>query len=167
MNTPYVQDVNKWVDHYKSKHSYNAMLKRNSDNFDNFATSTTKGVAQESNMFVSKVEPRGPMPQVPSTATPAALRTVSTSQGALQQALYDAKREQIEMKQTNSLTGGRKAYNLGVKRSTSTSTKGKPKAKKDTKVKKVQGKGSRNKKRELFGTPGDIFKKKTTPSAYD
>ena len=156
MYTPYVQDVSRWLDHYKAKHSYNAMLTANSDNF---STPTTKGLAQESNMFVSKVEPRGPRPPVPSTGTPAALRTVSTSQGSLQQAMFDAKRAKIEMKQTPTVSGGRQSYKGKVNRATSNNSKGKAKTKKDTKVKTVKGKGSRNRHKDLFGSPGDIFKK--------
>ena len=78
MFTPYVQDVYKWVDHYKKNGKNIVALKANEETTN--VTGITYGLAQKSDMSVSKVEPRGPPPPVPSTGAPIALRTVSTSQ---------------------------------------------------------------------------------------
>ena len=97
MYTPYVQDVSKWLNHFKSKTSFNDMLVANHDT--SSATNTNQGLAQESDMFVTKVEPRGARPPVPSTGIPIALRTVSSSEASVQEAMFDANRDQIDMTQ--------------------------------------------------------------------
>ena len=117
-----------------------------------------QGLADESDMFVSKVEPRAPRPDVPATGgIPAALRTVSSSQGSVQEAMFDAKRAQIQMAQT---AAANPANRNKTKSKTST---GKKQTQKKQHKPKSKGKATpknRRKHKDLFGTPGDIFKYK-------
>ena len=154
MYTPYVQDVSKWLNHFKSKQSFNDMLVANHDT--SSATSTTQGLAQESDMFVTKVEPRGPRPPVPSTGIPVALRTVSSSQASVQEAMFDAKRAQIGMAQVTAA----KSSNRTIRKPKSKPGTNSKKKQNKTKVKGKATPKRRRKPKDLFGTPGDIFNSK-------
>ena len=137
MLTPYVQDVSKWINYYNRNGTSNSNVSKPEDNLQD---SSNGGLAQESNMSVNKVEPRGPAPQAPNTGPSATLHNITPSQESLVQAAYTAKRIQME----------------GNKHS-----KGKPSSKKKG-AKKVANGGvtKKIKNQQLFGTPIDIFKKK-------
>ena len=140
MGTPYVQDVSRWINYY-SRHGTSL------PNVDEGTQPTdTVGLAQESNMSVSKVEPKGSAPPPPHTGPSVTLHSVTPSQESVVQAAYSAKRVSLEKGNTNG-QGTRSANS----------------SKKKKKKKKVGGsKGSKTKKKvNLYGTPGDIFKSKT------
>ena len=109
-------------------------------------------------MFVSKVEARAPAPSVPSTGIPIGLRTVSSAEGSVQEAMFDARRAQIEMSQTTAANpANRRVYPNKHKQKTKAST-GKQNSKNKGKGKATPTR--KRKQKELFGTPGDIFKNK-------
>ena len=158
MLPPYVQDVNKWVNYYKN-------LKGNKGNASSpkergvINVSNSSGLAQQGTMSVLKVEPKGPAPPVPSTGPSAALNNVTSSEGSLQQSIYDAKREQIQ--QTKSAGG---SHSMKRKPSKKKSAAAAPAKKGNSKIaKSKKASTTRNgKKKLLFGTPADIFKAKGT-----
>ena len=93
MMSPYVQNVTKWINHYNPKTAPDANVTPPTDFMYN---GQSNGVAHEGYMNVAQVEEKGPRPPVPSAGPSAALRTVSPGQVAIQQAAFDAKREEIE-----------------------------------------------------------------------
>lgn len=156
MFVPYVQDTNRWISHYTKNSIDGSKLKPYNDNLFN---GESIGLAQNGSMTVEKVEPHGPAPLVPHTGTSAALRTASNSEVSLQQAIFDAKRAQIE-ESSAPRTGimSTKARNTNRKKvSKAAKSNG---AKRQSKAGSKQ-KGKARVKADLFGTPGDIFKSKT------
>ena len=153
--TPYVQNVTRWINHYRPKTAADTNVSPNSDNLFN---GNSIGLAQHGHMNVSQVEQKAPAPPVPSTGPSTALRTVSSSQAAIQQAVLDAKREEIEKDEAVG-KGRKKSSTNGMKtKKNPTVFKGNKKGKQKnggTKKNSVFGKSA------LLGTPADIFKSKT------
>ena len=136
MATPYVQDVSKWINYY-SRHG--TSTPNVGGHNDSTLSSDTGGLAQESKMGVSKVEPHGPPPPTPHTGPSMSLQSVTPSQESVVQAVYTTKRVLLDKTQTN----GKRARPAN-----------------SSKKKQVSGKVKKptKKKANLFGTPGDIFK---------
>ena len=173
MMTPYVQNVTKWISHYEPKNNTDVNVTPPNDSQ---FTNNNGSLAQEGHMNVAQVETKGPPPTVPSTGQPTALKTVSTSQAAVQQAVFDAKRDEIEKSESQSSV----SYDANTKKK-----KRKPHKKASTQHMKKKASSSYNKvksknnlgtvsktikkskkkdtffdKSALLGTPGDIFKSK-------
>lgn len=149
----YVPNIDKWVSHYTSKSANPANLFSNPNSF---SSQNNVGLASESFMSVSKVEPTATPPTVPATGITPALRSVSESEGTLQQAMLQAKRSQIENRQAmknSSPIDYRGSVKVSKKKNNNNKKKKKPAAGK---------KNNNNKKKQLFGTPGDIFKTKVS-----
>lgn len=146
--TPYVQNVSKWIQHYNPAGNADPHVSVPNDNPN---SGETTGLAQEGQMAVSQVESSAPPMKVPHTSPNAALRTVSSSQATVQQAAFDAKRDEILSSESAALTAaGSKKKKSGNKSQIS-------KGRKVQKTKRVNNKSSSL----LLGTPADIFKSKT------
>ena len=142
MLTPYVQDVAKWISYYNRNGTSNSNVAKPPESL---YVSDNVGLAQESNMSVSKVEPRGAPPKAPHTGPSASLQNVTPSQESVVQAAYTAKRDRIQMNQSNGRPVGQ-----GVKKKVARGS-----------VTKARKKKVKHKK-ALFGTPSDIFKVKNS-----
>lgn len=140
----YVPNINRWINHYTDKSGSNVNLVADAKSISN---GDNVGLATESFMTVSKVEPTAPLPPVPSTNSTSALRNFTLAESALQQAVFAAKRSEIEREKTMPNTGGAAHISKAVK------VKRKQNSTNGRKVPKI-------KKKDLFGTPGDIFKTK-------
>lgn len=148
----YVQNVNRWIDHYKQK---SATTVAN----DGFIDGGNTGLAHEAHMSVTQVEAKAPAPRVPSAGgAAAALRPVASSDASVQQASYDAQREHIEHPEAASSRKRQSNGNTGKHSKQKKGSKGGVKGKRGRKQKKdpVFGESS------LIGTPADIFKSKTS-----
>ena len=160
MLPPYVQDVTQWVNYYR-KHAgnkLNASAPNQESALNNVKNSS--GLAQTGSMSVLKVEPRGPAPPVPSTGPSAALKTTTASEASLQQAIYDAKRAQIQQSKAAAEAGGSRLMKKQTKTPKAVSKGKSSKSQKGTGP-KVTVKRTSKKKKDLFGSPADIFKFKT------
>ena len=143
MLTPYVQDVAKWISYYNRNGTSNSNVAKPTESL---YVSDNVGLAQESNMSVSKVEPRGAPPKAPDTGPSASLQNVTPSHESVVQAAYTAKRDKIQMTQSKGRPTGKGIKKKRVERRSATKSK-----KKKVKHKKT-----------LFGTPSDIFKVKNS-----
>ena len=154
MMSPYVQNVTKWINHYSPKTTADTTVSPNSDNL---FSGNSIGLAQQGHMNVSQVEQKAPAPPVPSTGPSTALRTMSTSQATIQQAVFDAKRDEIEKDEAGGKLQKYTAANGMKTKKNPTKSKGKKGKPKNSKTKKdiVFGKSA------LLGTPADIFKSRT------
>lgn len=159
----YVQNVNRWIDHYKKKTSVDSAP---SPANDALLSSSTTGLAHEASMHVRQVEAKAPAPRVPSAGGAAvALRPVASSDASVQQASYDAQREHIENPGIASSAKRRPRGKTGKQ-------SGKKKGQKGGGGKQKQGskgKGGRKHKNDsvfgkssLIGTPADIFRSKSS-----
>ena len=161
--TPYVQNVTKWISHYNPDKASDVHVSPHTDS--HFGVEGV-GLAQEGRMGVAQVESKGPAPPVPSLGTPAALRTVATSQAAVQQAAFDAKREEIE--KSEATAGSRKKTNSTQMKKgkkggqTATKSNGNKKGGVVKGTGKTKIKNTFFGKSSLLGTPGDIFKSRTS-----
>jgi len=142
----YVPNIDRWVNHYTAKSGGHVKLVADPKVM---SVGTNVGLATESYMSVSKVEPTRPLPPVPMTGTTSALRTVAPSEGTLQRAMFDAKRSKLE-EQKAMANAAAPDYRKSSK-----------KGKKNNKNKQNFRKSPTLKKKHLFGTPGDIFKTKS------
>jgi len=146
----YVQNISKWVEHYNPSKPNGAHLKPFNDSV---LHGDTAGIAQEGHMSVAPVEARLPAPAVPfgkNQAVPAGLRAISSAQATVQQAAFDAKREEIEKSEASRNHNNKKKKTSTTKGKKNPAGKGKGKASKDS----FLGESA------LLGTPGDIFKSK-------
>ena len=93
MLTPYIQDVGMWVDYYSKG------IRSRSNHYTSDAETTAPpnngSLSENASMSVSAVEPKGPLPEVPSTGPSASLRTVTSFEAAVQQATLNAMRAKI------------------------------------------------------------------------
>ena len=111
-------------------------------------------------MNVSQVEAAAPPPPVPTAGPSATLRTVSPAQVAIQQAAFNAKREEIEKdeahahstKSTKTMKSKKSSVNIKPKKSDKKTSAG---GKKNKSKNSIFGKS-------LLGSPADIFKSKTS-----
>jgi len=140
----YIPNINSWINHFTRKSHDKVQLLADPNAID--TGNGNVGLAMENFMPMSQVEPQRPSPVVPTTGT-TALRTIAPSEGTLQQAMLDAKRTQIENRHEMANT-----YAPDYRKSTK--SKGKNKGKGEA------GRKRKLTKKELFGTPGDIFKTK-------
>ena len=159
MLPPYVQDVTQWVNYYR-KHAGNK-LNASAPNQDSALNNVknSSGLAQEGSMSVLKVEPRGPAPPVPSTGPSAALNTITTSEASLQQAIYDAKRAQIQQSKAAAAAGGSRV--MKNKTNTQSVSKGKSSKSKKGTGPKVTVKRTSKKKRLCLAVPRTYLNSRT------
>lgn len=156
----YVQNVSRWIKHYDPDTAPDTSVPPPSDSV--FSTDNA-GIAHEGHMNVSQVEAKGPPPPVPSVGVPAAFRTISSSQATVQQAVFDAKREEIE--QSESKIGPQRkitSHSRGGGGGAGSQKRKAGNGAKKSNVKKKHLKQNDFGESALLGTPGDIFKSKTS-----
>lgn len=116
---PYVQDVKEWVAHYSQGIRTSGSQKKRETDAENVAPPNAGSLSETGTMSVTRVEPKGRLPQVPNVSAPVPIACLSESQTSVQQATLDALRMQIS-RRANKTHGATKKS----KRSTSTTTKG-------------------------------------------
>ena len=145
MHTPHVQDIGMWVNHYtKGIHSTGNTRVSDSDisSAPNVGSMSTNG-----DMSVSQVEPKGPLPPVPSAGLPALTNKPSPSEVAVRQASYDVMRMKLQAPASaRSKRQGKKQSSGGVR-----------KAKASTATKRTAKGVGKKRPNILRGTPQDIF----------
>lgn len=150
MYEPYVQDTAKWVTYYaQSVHSKQAKTLPDAETS---APPNAGSLSEIGSMTVTRVEPKGPLPPVPQSGSSLSVKNVTPTQTAIHQATFDAMREKIENPSAGTRGRGRRgsrgtSRKTPQKRSTSTSAK--------------VGKSKKQPKKQLYGTPQDIFKSAT------
>lgn len=159
---PYVQDVKEWVAYYSRGINNSGKTSKQTD-ADNVAPPNAGSLSETGQMTVTRVEPKGPLPPVPSASAPLPLACLSESETFVQQATLDAKRMQMGQRSYKT-RGGSKNTGTKSKRSAPTaarggngSTQGKRRGP-QTNTTSRQSKTKTKPKKELFGTPHDIFK---------
>ena len=94
MLQPYVQDVNRWIDYYK-KGINGPLQSRDLTNAHPTPAPNKGSLSETADITVSSVEPKGPLPPVPSTGPSPAMKTISPSEAAVQQAAFNVKRQKL------------------------------------------------------------------------
>lgn len=147
MYEPYVQDTAKWVAYYAQ--SVHANKPANMPDAQTSGAPNAGSLSENGSMSVIRVEPKGPLPPVPHGGSSVALNSVTQSQASLQQAKFNAMRDKINNGQ---LTGKRgiagRVSNMKRPSLKAVTKKGRP---------SKSANGGKSKK-QLFGTPQDIFK---------
>lgn len=144
---PYVQNTTDWVSYYT-----NGIKRRNGNNLQvsdaDTSTAPNGGSMSEiGSMSVSQVEAKAPLPPVPSAGAMAALKNVTSSQAAIQQATFEAMRARIDSNgKSVTKAGGGSGRGRKAKKRVS-----------DDKVKKGSKSTQGRKDKTLMGTPRDIF----------
>ena len=152
---PYVQDVNMWVEYYTKGISSN---KQNTvSDADSSALVNSGSLSEPSNISVTQVEPKGPLPHVPLTGVSTGLRTVSPSQAAVQQANMTAQREKLASAAIKrGVSHKRRGSHLLPSFAREDSKKSKP-SNSNIRASKSPGRGRGKHATHLTGTPQDIF----------
>lgn len=150
----YVQDVRKWVDYYSSGIHSPHSKKNSVPDGETSGTPNAGTISEIGPMSVAQVEPKLPLPPVPTAAGSAAFRTVTPSETAVQQATFDAMRTKIDNAAANI------THPVNRKKRPTPQGRGRGRGR----GKSAAGNSSRSTgKNQLFGTPHDIFRTVNKP----